>query len=304
MRAQRPALLGLPASRAPEQPQDTPRDPGLLGLSLLSWGCSTFAPSFTPFPQEKPAVARASEGCILTRRSCGEVGVSWPQAPHMKQSTGRAAPTPRAPRLAALPPKKGTQTSERKCFMSGLGPAGSSAAHSDPPGVGAQHTLPPAHHARVRALVDGVGDDAQVRLAQRQVAGVGELQGFLVLVPAVGSRAQGWAGSRVPAAHPPWGGHRAGPLTTLCLSCAGSSGHSGRSRSGPRAPAWSWFWAAARWQPRWGRETLQSGGRGRAHRGPQRHPHPPRPTSGQSRPAAGLRPHRSRSHSCWGRASS
>lgn len=96
LRAQRPALLGLPASRAPEQPQDTPRDPGLLGLSLLSWGCSTFAPSFTPFPQEKPAVARASEGCILTRRSCGEVGVSWPQAPHMKQSTGRAAP-PRGP---------------------------------------------------------------------------------------------------------------------------------------------------------------------------------------------------------------
>lgn len=96
LRAQRPALLGLPASRAPEQPQDTARDPGLRGLSLLSWGCAAFARSLTPILREKPAVARASEGRILTLRSCGEVGVSWPQAPHRKRSTGRAAP-PRRP---------------------------------------------------------------------------------------------------------------------------------------------------------------------------------------------------------------
>lgn len=70
-----------------------------------------------------------------------------------------------------------------------------SAPHADSPGVGAEHALPPAHHAGVGALVDGVGDDAQVRLAQRQVAGVGELQGLLVLVPAAG-RAEGWPGSR------------------------------------------------------------------------------------------------------------
>lgn len=162
----------------------------------------------------------------------------------------------------------------RKCFMSGLGPAGRSAPHADAPGVSAEHTLPPAHHTRVRALVDGVGDDAQVRLAQRQVARVGELQGFLVLVPAAG-RVAGLG--RVPSPRcPPSGGHGAGPLTTLCLSCGGSSGHSGRSHSGPQAPAWSWSWVVVQWRPPWGRETLPGSGRGRGQRGPHQCVPPPR----------------------------
>lgn len=56
--------------------------------------------------------------------------------------------------------------------------------HSDPPGVGAENTLVPAYHTCVGAFVDCVGNDAQLCLTQGQIARVGELQGFLVLVPA------------------------------------------------------------------------------------------------------------------------
>lgn len=63
-----------------------------------------------------------------------------------------------------------------------------SAPQSHAPGVGSEHTLVPAHHTRVGAFVDCVGNDAQLCLAQGQVARVGELQGLLVLVPAAGER--------------------------------------------------------------------------------------------------------------------
>lgn len=61
-----------------------------------------------------------------------------------------------------------------------------SAPHSDPPGVGSKNTLVPAHHTRIGAFVDCVGNDAQLCLTQGQIARVGELQGLLVLVPAAG----------------------------------------------------------------------------------------------------------------------
>lgn len=90
-RAQRPALLSLPASAIPEQTQDAPTAPGSSG-SACSWGCYLHSgrglPHFSRTSQEKPSWVLASEDCILTARNCGEIGVSWPQAPHIKLSTG------------------------------------------------------------------------------------------------------------------------------------------------------------------------------------------------------------------------
>lgn len=207
-----------------------------------------------------------------------------------------AGSAPRGPRLAAHPPKKGPGDVSEKLLYRHPQPRGRpSAPQADTPGVGAEHVLPPAHHARVGALVDGVGNDAQVRVAQRQVAGVGELQGLLVLVPAAG-RAEGWAGSRVP--RPP-SGAQAGSLTTLCLSCGGSSGRSGRSHSCPRAPAGFWSWGAVRWQPPWGRGTLLirgGGGGAEATSVPG--------ALARGRPVPDTQAHRSRSRSCWDTASS
>lgn len=79
-------------------------------------------------------------------------------------------------RAAAHPPKKGQGDLRDKVLYQRPQPGGRrSTPHADAPGVGAEHALPPAHHTRVGALVDGVGDDAQVRFAQGQVARVGEL---------------------------------------------------------------------------------------------------------------------------------
>lgn len=155
-----------------------------------------------------------------------------------------------------------------------------STPHADAPGIGAEHALPPAHHTRVGALVNGIGDDAQVRFAQGQVAGVGELEGFLVLVPTA-ERAEGWAG-RVPpsplraprAPTPSPVGRRGGSLTILCLSCGGSSDRNGRSHSCPRAPAWFWSWGAAGWRPPWGRGTLLGVGEPDQRWAPPRAPRP------------------------------
>lgn len=193
---------------------------------------------------------------------------SWPpgrcrQHPHLEELRGRLgvlAPTPYVQLSssqvfspykaqdwpsALCPPKKGRRhVREKALYQPACG--GRSAPHADSPGVGAEHALPPAHHAGVRALVDGVGDDAQVRLTQRQVAGVGELQGLLVLVPAAEAAGRQGGRARRVRAPPPAPAVTGAALTTLCLSCGESSGHSGRSRSCPRAPAWFWSWGAAR----------------------------------------------------------
>lgn len=111
------------------------------------------------------------------------VGKSRPQAP-----CGLGGPTPLAQDRPPTLPRKRRDLREKVLYR-WPHPAGRRLApQADPPGVGTEHMLPPAHHACVRALVDGVGDDAQVRLTQRQVARVGELQGLLVLVPAAGRR--------------------------------------------------------------------------------------------------------------------
>lgn len=203
--------------------------------------------------------------------------------------------TPRGWRDSRPPSQERAQRLEGESALSASSAHGQgrrSAPHADSPGVGAEHTLPPAHHTCVRALVDGVGDDAQVRLAQRQVAGVGELQGLLVLVPAAG-RAGGLGRGPRPTAHPQGvagQGHSLHFAFLVEYLLAAAEGH---------VPA-------LRHQPGFGPGRRRSGG----HRGERElcsgvgedlSVPCPAPDPSQD---SGTQAHRSRSHNCWGRASS
>lgn len=119
-----------------------------------------------------------------------------------------------------------------------------------------------AYHTCVGAFVDCVGNDAQLCLTQGQIARVGELQGFLVLVPAAEVRFLHAcpAHAKAPRIYTPrvsQGAPSPKPaqcwllLTILCLSCGGSSVHSGRSCSYPLSPtSFSFLWVMW-WWPRW-----------------------------------------------------
>lgn len=59
-----------------------------------------------------------------------------------------------------------------------------SEANTHPPRVAGENFVLFLHHARVRALVDGVGHDGDVVVLQRDVVGVGVLQQLPIFEPA------------------------------------------------------------------------------------------------------------------------